>query len=67
MPLPMPKLTSTVEKSDFQYMSFEEAVTHPFTDEHQPSILTKPEAEQQYRSGDHHRRSGEQIDRVGPK
>ena len=47
MPLPIPKLqvqatnTSTAEKSDLHYMSFEEAVTKPFTDEHQPSLQNR--------------------------
>ena len=48
MPLPIPKpqvqatnTSTVVEKSDLHYMSFEEAVTKPFTDEHQPSLQKK--------------------------
>ncbi len=42
MPLPIPKPTSTVEKSELHYMSFEEAVTKPFTDdENQPSLQNR--------------------------
>ena len=47
MPLPIPKLqvqaknTSTDEKSDLHYISFEEAITKPFTDEHQPSLQNR--------------------------
>jgi hypothetical protein len=38
MPLPIPKPTSTAEKFDIHYVSFEEAVTQPFTDDHQPTL-----------------------------
>ena len=38
MPLLITKPPSTAEISDLHYMSFEEAVMHPFTDEHQPSL-----------------------------
>ena len=41
MPLSIPKLTSIVGKSDLYCMSFEEAVTHPFTDEHQLSLRNR--------------------------
>ena len=48
MPLPIPKpqvqatnTSTVVEKSDLHYMSFKEAVTKPFTDEHQPSLQKK--------------------------
>ena len=41
MPLSIPKTRSTAEKSYVHYMSFEEAVTQPFTDEHQPSLQSK--------------------------
>ena len=37
MPLPIPKPTID-GVNDFHYISFEEAVTHPFTAEHQPSL-----------------------------
>ena len=41
MPLLIPKLTSNVEKSDLRCMFFEEVVTHPFTDEHQPILRNR--------------------------
>ncbi len=37
MPLPIPKPSSIVGKPGLQYMSFEEDVKLPFTDEYQPS------------------------------
>ncbi len=41
MPLPIPKPTSTAVKTDIHYMSFEEAIAHPFTDEHKPSLQNR--------------------------
>jgi hypothetical protein len=42
MPLPLPKtLSSAAGTYDLQYMSFEEAVTNLFTDEHAPSIQSR--------------------------
>ena len=38
MPLPIPKPVSIEGGFDPHFMSFEEAVTYPFTDEHQPSL-----------------------------
>ena len=38
MSLPIPKPSSIAGKNDLRYMSFEEAVGKPFTNEHQPSL-----------------------------
>ena len=40
MPLPIP-MPQDVAGSDLHYMSFEEAVKHPFSDEHQPSLQNR--------------------------
>ena len=40
MPLPIP-MPQDVAGSDLHYMSFEEAVKHPFSDEHQPSLQSR--------------------------
>jgi hypothetical protein len=41
MPLPIPKPTSVAGIPDPHYMTFDEAVKHPFTDEHQPSLQNR--------------------------
>jgi len=41
MPLPIPKPSSIAGKPGLHYMSFEEAVKLPFTDEHQPSLQNR--------------------------
>jgi hypothetical protein len=42
MTLPIPKTTSVARISDPHYMTFDEAVKHPFTNEPQPSPTSKP-------------------------
>jgi hypothetical protein len=41
MSLPIPKLASAARIPDPHYMSFDEAVKHPFTNEHQPSLKNR--------------------------
>ena len=41
MPLPLPKPPSAAGINDLHYMSFEEAVTHPFTDKQQSSLQNR--------------------------
>ena len=43
MPVPITKTSSSAAGThvDLHYMSFEEAVPHPFTDEHRPSIQSR--------------------------
>jgi hypothetical protein len=41
MPLPIPKPSSANGILDPHYMTFDEAVKHPFRHEHQPSRLTR--------------------------
>jgi hypothetical protein len=41
MPISISKPTSTAEKPDLHYISFDEAVTQFFTNEHQPSLQSK--------------------------
>jgi hypothetical protein len=66
MPLSIPK--PTVKKAaDLHYMSFEEAVTKSFTDEHQPSLQNRRRNNNIVDRGGHYRRSREQGDRVGSK
>jgi hypothetical protein len=40
MSLPVPK-PPVPEHTEMHYMLFEEAVLHPFTDDHQPSLQTE--------------------------
>jgi hypothetical protein len=41
MPLPIPKPASVAIVSDPHYMTFDEAVKHPFTDVHKPSLQNR--------------------------
>jgi len=41
MPLPLPKPLSATGIVDLYYMPFEDAILHPFTDEHQPSLQNR--------------------------
>ena len=41
MPLPLPLPSSVAGNTDLHYMSFEEAVLHPYSDMHQPSLQNR--------------------------
>ena len=43
--LPLPKPQSAAGINDLHYMSFEEVVTHPFPDKHQPSLQNRRQSE----------------------
>jgi hypothetical protein len=45
MPLPLPKPPSAARINHLHYMSFEEAVTHPFTDKHQSFLRNRKRSE----------------------